>query len=75
MNPPLLQSHVAYGGAEAILEELRHIFWAMGCQTECAERFASLADIDGLDHILGCLNASFRRAVALRQEIPDDRRP
>jgi hypothetical protein len=74
MNAPVMETHVTYGDPEAIFGELQHIFWAMGFQTECAERFAALGDLDGLDHILGCLNASFRRAAALRQEIPDDRR-
>ena len=75
MNAPVREPHVAYGDPKAILEEMQHIFWAIGCQSECAERFAALGDIDGLDHILGCLNASFRRVAALRQEIPDDRLP
>jgi hypothetical protein len=56
-------------------EELRQLFWTLNVQAQCGMNFAELGDIDGLDHILGCLNASFRRAAALRQEISDDRRP
>jgi hypothetical protein len=65
--------HIVYADAEALLKELCQLFWAIGVHAEVAERFAALGDIDGLDHILGCLAEELRRASALRQDIPDAR--
>jgi hypothetical protein len=50
------------------LDELYQLFW-----TFTGMNFAELGDVDGIDHILSCLAASFRRAGAIRQEIHDDR--
>jgi hypothetical protein len=64
--------HIAYADREALLKEIADIFWAIGMQSDCGASFAALNDIDGIDHILACLEQALRRAALMRQEVGHD---
>jgi hypothetical protein len=71
MNAPVRPAHIAYGDAEAILEEIAHLAWGLGVHAEILQRYAGLGHLVGIDLAAKDARACLIRLLDLRKELRD----
>jgi hypothetical protein len=64
--------HIAYGDREAVLEEIGRLGWALQIHAEIIERYAALANVEGLALAAKDARACLVQLLELRKGLGDE---